>query len=199
MMSNNMKNQQIRLSKYKIIIISIFFLQHAINKPIQAEPITNQKLESKIHYTNIDILNCNKNKIIITSTCINRNKENSAPYCFSQSVAFFNKNKSLSRIQNYKYNQESHSFIYQASCIRARNKFYIKLINSNLGNCSNCEWYDFFSNNGIYIGSSPWLNSVSEDFHRVALTKRNEITFLKAISIHSIDLSTTTRQSKSTN
>lgn len=44
--------------------------------------------------------------------------------------------------------------ITQGRCVRIKNEEIAILGSTNFGNCSACEWFDIFKNNGAYLGST---------------------------------------------
>lgn len=97
--------------------------------------------------------------MVITSTCIS--KEDS--YCFHQNVAFIAKN---GHIKNVGYSQPYRlgdpPFIVSAGCVRVQQQHYVILNNTNLGLCADvCDWQDFFTNRGQYLGSTKGLKGLT--------------------------------------
>lgn len=113
----------------------------------------NQVIRKGAYYANLDRLDCNKHEIVITSTCVANDDFNSDPYCFQQNVAFVNAITRKSRSVSFYYDEDRQKYIYGDICIKSENKYYVELQSSNLGNCTKCEWSDYFSQQGSYIGS----------------------------------------------
>jgi hypothetical protein len=109
-------------------------------------------------YSNTNEFTCNQNKIVITSTCVTKDEFNSDPYCFMQNVAFINSTSNQANSISYYYKNDSQKFVNNARCIESKNKFYVELESGNMGNCKICEWSDYFSESGRYLGSEQGLS-----------------------------------------
>lgn len=143
-------------------------------------------------YANTDVFVCGKKKIVITSTCVAADFENTDPVCFSQSVSFVQIADRQAVSFFYSYEQDEQKFIRSAACLRNKNEFFVVLENANLANCKICEWSDYFSVNGFYIGSSDGLKNKTS-FKKVKLTKHLEKIVLEASRIEEIGLFTIAR------
>lgn len=139
-------------------------------------------------YSNTDKLDCGENSVIITSTCIANDDSNSDPYCFSQTVSFL-KNSMEAVNYSYTYGSLGATFVYEAACLQNSREFYVELGSSSLGSCKTCEWYDFFSDSGVYIGSSEWMKSKTS-FNRKILARNIERKLLHSNRIRDINVTT---------
>ena len=110
-------------------------------------------------FSKISTLDCDQTKVVITSTCINEK----VTYCFHQNVAFIGKN---GHIKNVGYSQPYRlgdpPFIASAGCVKVKQQHYVILNNTNLGLCADvCDWQDFFTNRGQYLGSTKGLKGLT--------------------------------------
>lgn len=140
-------------------------------------------------YVSKDEFLCGKTAIVITSTCISYDVENSDPYCFSQVASFVNVEKRQTKSFFYNYEQDKQVFIYGAACLNDKNKQFVELNSSNLSNCKNCEWSDYFSSDGIYIGSSDSPRTKTS-FNKMKIENHLYDIFLQANRLEEITLST---------
>ena len=69
-------------------------------------------------YANTDVLVCGKETVVITSTCVANDGDNSDPYCFSQNVSFVQIQKRQAVSFFYSYEQDKQKFIYGAACLK---------------------------------------------------------------------------------
>lgn len=135
------------------------------------------KITKDCIYSNTNEFTCNKHKIAITSTCITKDEFNSDPYCFMQNIAFINSTSKQANYISYHYTNDSQKFINNAKCIESKNKFYVELESGNLGNCKICEWSDYFSESGRYLGSEQGLAGKTSFSRR--LIRRKELQRIK--------------------
>lgn len=110
-------------------------------------------------FSKISTLDCNQTKVVITSTCISEED----PYCFHQNVAFVAKS---GHIKNVGYSQPYRlgdpPFIASAGCVKVKQQHYVVLNNTNFGLCADvCDWQDFFTNRGQYLGSTPGVKGLT--------------------------------------
>lgn len=144
-------------------------------------------------YANVDELLCGNEKVLIVSSCSARDRDNSDPYCFAQTVTFLGEKNRVARSYRFQYPVTSNSFVYSAACKASGTKNFIELGSSNLGNCSHCEWFDYFTASGIYIASSPVPNT-ERTFQRRILTKAQEQMVRTADVVQKIELTTVARK-----
>jgi hypothetical protein len=151
---------------------------------------TNPPLTTTGTYFNVDKMDCGGTRLTITTQCIDNNGDNTNPYCHSQTVSFSH-NKNHQTVTHYYSHKASlnQPFIYSVACLKKSNTHYFDLTSSNLGNCKTCEWHDFFSEFGTYIGSSTWVGSTTS-FKRKSITPRNEQILLSAT--HTMEITLTT-------
>lgn len=140
-------------------------------------------------YSNINVLPCGNAKVAITSICVANDTGNSDPYCFSQTAAFVQIQKRQASSVLYAYEEDKQQFIYSAACMNDQDKLYVELNSSNLGNCTDCEWSDYFNIDGSYIGSSD-SPPRKTSFQKIRLTKRFHEIAIRATRTKKINLTT---------
>ncbi len=143
-------------------------------------------------YVNVDELHCGNQNVLIVSSCIARDAYNSDPYCFSQEVTFMSEQSRVTNSYLYKYPPSSSQFAYGATCVATGADYLVELSSSNLGNCAQCEWSDFFTASGKYIASSP-SPKMAGGIKRRLLTKSQERLIRDANVVRKIELTTTAR------
>ncbi len=143
-------------------------------------------------YANVDELRCGNQNVLIVSSCIARDADNSDPYCFSQQVTFMSEKNMVTNSHLYKYQTNSSQFAYGATCIATGSDYLVELSSSNLGNCAQCEWSDFFTASGNYMASSPYPKMAGAIKRRL-LTKSQERLIRDANVVRKVELTTTAR------
>ncbi len=141
-------------------------------------------------------LQCGRTDVVITTTCVQR--EEGLAYCFNQNISFLKKDGDIIRNVNYNAPFESSGGGYQPLitkifCVPMKNKFYLDVGSTIFESCSNCEWSDYFSENGTYLGSTsghyPRTNFkyriASKSFLDAILTVEN--TDLKSVFISRVN------------
>jgi hypothetical protein len=122
-----------------------------------------------------DVLQCADKKIVITTSCLER--EANLSYCFNQNISFIKNGKNGELISNsnfnYSFNNGNQEFISGATCVSDDNKFYVVLSNTNFSNCKICEWADIFSSDGNYMGSTKGMYS-NQSFKRKLISRQLE-------------------------
>lgn len=174
-----------------VLLIGALFPFLSIGNELPSQIINkdaNKTFQGEI-YSNLDKLICGNSPVLITSTCIANDEENSDPYCFSQNVSFVHVKARHAKTFLYKYEEDKQTFIYGATCLKDENNFYIELKSSNLGNCKFCEWNDYFDITGTYIGSTNSLSSKTS-FVKAKLTKRIHAVMSRASRVKEISLTT---------
>ncbi len=110
-------------------------------------------------FSKTSTLDCDQTKVVITSTCINE----TVTYCFHQNVAFIARNGHIKNVgYSQPYRLDDPPFIASAGCVKVKQQHYVVLNNTNFGLCADvCEWHDFFTNHGQYLGSTPGLKGIT--------------------------------------
>jgi hypothetical protein len=184
------------LSQFNRSLLSTLLLCAAME--VYAEQIfetieaTDRVIRKGTYYSNLDRLDCNNHEIVITSTCVANDDFNSDPYCFQQNVAFVNIGSRKSRSASFYYEEDRQKYIYGVSCIKSENKYYVELQSSNLGNCTKCEWSDYFSQQGSYIGSDNGKHAKT-NFRKKIISIIEAKKIRKGISTQKIHMTTISR------
>lgn len=108
-------------------------------------------------FTKATVLQCGETEVVVTTACMDT--ANGGVYCFNQNLAFLNFSKNGEGIyKNISYIHPSDGagspFMADVACIKVGEKYYVRTGSTNFGNCYGCEWSDFFTNRGKYIGST---------------------------------------------
>ncbi len=104
-------------------------------------------------YMTESALHCGELDISIESYC--RFNDNQDGACFLQKLKLRHAGSSKLTEKFYLYENylKDQSMIVQLSCVKGQGKNLLMAESSNLGNCKDCEWHDFFSETGAYLGS----------------------------------------------
>lgn len=75
--------------------------------------------------------------------------------CFLQKVRLrlTSTGKFTEKLYLYEDYLKDRSLITQLACVKGKSKNKVVLNSSNLGNCKVCEWADYFSETGVFLGS----------------------------------------------
>lgn len=151
---------------------------------------TSTPTSQETGYTKQDQLACDDTIVSIASHCVANDTDDSDPYCSRQIVTFKVQGVSQSPAYTFHYAQNAHAFIYGAACLKNDQTSFIELSSSNLGNCAQCEWVDYFASTGAYIASSPAPRE-DRNLNRKLLNKKQKHLFLNSRLIRKIEISTT--------
>lgn len=105
-------------------------------------------------------LACGQTKVVITTTCLGEEDT----YCFHQNVAFVAKSGHIKNVSyGHPFRDGAPPFVPSASCVKVKQQHYVMLAGVNFGLCTSiCEWHDFFTNRGKYLGSTlGWKGATS--------------------------------------
>ncbi len=111
-------------------------------------------------FSKIGTLNCGQAKIVITTTCLGEE----STYCFHQNVAFVAKSGHIKNVSyGHPFRDGSPPFVPSASCVKIKQQHYVMLAGVNFRLCTSiCEWHDFFTHRGQYLGSTlGWKGATS--------------------------------------
>lgn len=109
------------------------------------------------------MLTCGPYRFEAVTTCAGGD-DVAEPYCFKQTFTFGNVSARPYRTITLHYHPKAElsELVTGADCINVESKHYIVLSGTNFGNCrEGCEWLDFFTGNGKYLGSTPNLAKAS--------------------------------------
>lgn len=83
--------------------------------------------------------------------------------CFLQKLNIRHKpsGKEKNKLYLYENYQQDRSLIMSMVCVKARGKDRLVLEASNLGSCKVCEWEDYFSAEGAFLGSSRAIHGAT--------------------------------------
>ncbi|MFZ6709544.1 hypothetical protein [Undibacterium sp. TC9W] len=104
-------------------------------------------------YVNEAKLHCEQLDVKVESYCQLDPRLGGA--CFLQKVQMRHAGtgKVTEKFYLYENYLKDQSMITQLSCVKGHEKNRVILESTNLGNCKRCEWRDFFSDTGDFIGS----------------------------------------------
>lgn len=131
----------------------------------------------KTLFSNINVLNCDRTKVVITTTCGNGKEL----YCFNQNVAFIIETEQESYRQihyDHPYRNGSEPFIYGAACAKFKQKYYVVLDSTDYNNCRDCEWSDVFTSAGQYVWSTRGYKGTTS-FKRKLITYKLFVHFVE--------------------
>jgi hypothetical protein len=102
----------------------------------------------------IAAIQCGESDVIVTSSC-------TSDYCFNQNVTFINRTTRRTRSLNYVHFMQKAAIITisTAACVKAGASNYVLLEQHDGGNCTGCEWFDVFTPDGRYLGTSAGVTS----------------------------------------
>jgi hypothetical protein len=140
-------------------------------------------------YAHVDSLHCGRQDVVVVSSCIARDEDNSDPYCFSQEVTFVDEKYAVTNSIRYAYPTNSNQFVYGAHCLASGGNFIVEMSSSNLGNCAQCEWSDYFTESGKYIASTP-SPKPSSSIKRQLLNKSQHQMIRAASLIRKVEITT---------
>ncbi len=98
-------------------------------------------------------LHCDQLDVSVESYC--QPDENADGACFLQKVKLHHagSGKVTEKFYLYENYLKNQSMIVQLACVKGRDKNKVVLESTNLGNCNGCEWSDYFSDTGSFLGS----------------------------------------------
>jgi len=101
------------------------------------------------------IMRCDDTDIIVTTSCI----PNAETYCFSQSVSFIKRGTNQAATISYPhpFRQGNPAFVMNALCLKVKSDFFVMLESTNFDNCLACAWWDVFTADGTYLGSTTGM------------------------------------------
>lgn len=127
--------------------------------PSKAAPLETNKaaqLDNNLKHSSIRLQQndffCAGSEITVV-TGLTKKYEDTGQSIF-QVVAFITGGKVTEYFLEYANPQSNGSMIVQGRCIHLMDTDIVELSNTNYGNCNDCEWSDFFSHSGAYIGST---------------------------------------------
>lgn len=134
------------------LVVLVICLVMAITPATASD--NNKDIES---YTNVNTISCGST-ITVATTCFE--KMEALPFCHNQTVVLFNPSneKSFGLSYNYTFNDGNQEFIANITCYTHNKERFIVITNTNFGNCRTCEWFDFYSSNGNYLGSTDGVH-----------------------------------------
>ena len=98
------------------------------------------------------VIRCGATDILVTTSCV----PGVSPYCFSQEISLVNRTTRTAATVSYPhpFRNGKEGFVTNLLCLKAGNDFYVMVESSNFSNCLSCAWWDVFSNQGKYLGST---------------------------------------------
>jgi hypothetical protein len=98
-------------------------------------------------------LGCSGTEIRMTTLCL------SGQGCFSQDISFVNRRSSRATTISYPHSVKggNQTFITNVICMKTADSLTIMLESTNFDSCETCAWWDVFTSDGDYIGSSPGM------------------------------------------
>jgi hypothetical protein len=98
------------------------------------------------------VLRCDVADILVTTSCV----PGVSPYCFNQDVSLVNRSTRAAATVSYPhpFRNGKEGFVTNLLCLKAASDFYVMVESSNFENCLSCAWWDVFSNQGKYLGST---------------------------------------------
>jgi hypothetical protein len=111
-------------------------------------------LETKFSVTKA-VVKCGRSDILVTTACI----PNDETYCFSQDVSFVSRgtNQAMTISYPHPFRKGNPTFVMNALCLKAESEFFVMLESTNFDNCLACAWWDVFTADGIYLGSTAGM------------------------------------------
>jgi hypothetical protein len=119
------------------------------------------------------MLPCGPHRFELVTTCAFA--DNADSHCFRQALTFGTADGTSHRTMTIHYPKvkRGDEFVIGAFCVADRSRHYVVLQGSNFGSCSEgCEWYDFFTSDGRYLGSTTHI-ARSSSFKRRDIFKRH--------------------------
>jgi hypothetical protein len=101
------------------------------------------------------VLKCDVIDILVMTTCI----PNEVAYCFRQDVSFVGRGANAATTISYPhpFRKGNEAFVTNALCMAADKGFYVMLESTNFDNCLTCTWWDVFTHQGQYLGSTQGI------------------------------------------
>ena len=109
---------------------------------------------SSDEYTNVVSFTCTATQLEVQTTC-QRGRDGEPPNCRPQRIEFSTKKntKNISAPTS-KVNERYPASIFRIRCLKNKSRYIAALDSTNYGNCKNCEWSDYYSISGVFIGSN---------------------------------------------
>lgn len=113
-----------------------------------------QTAEKTTAYITETSLHCGEASLNVETYCEPDERLDAA--CFLQRLKFKQSKtgKEATKLYLYENYKQDMSLVTELSCVKGRDKNKIVLSSTNLGNCETCEWEDYFSTDGVFLGSN---------------------------------------------
>jgi hypothetical protein len=101
-------------------------------------------------------LRCGKHRISLTTSC-HEQQEDDTPLCPSQEMHV--EGTGANKVTEYRHqiNGGDQDYVTEAACFEKGEAAYLVLSGTNFGNCAGCEWEDFYTPDGRYLGSTAGI------------------------------------------
>jgi hypothetical protein len=118
--------------------------------------VAQQASSSDDAFSKKQSLHCADYTVDVQTWCSGPREEGNCP---DQTVHFTGSGGTRTiRYHHHRERFSDQSFVASINCSKVDGKFYVLLESTNFGNCNNCEWYEVFSPDGTYIGSTPGMS-----------------------------------------
>jgi hypothetical protein len=101
------------------------------------------------------VLKCDVIDILVMTSCI----PHEVAYCFRQDVSFVGRGANAATTISYPhpFRKGNEAFVTNVLCLAADRNFYVMLESTNFDNCLTCTWWDVFTHQGKYLGSTQGI------------------------------------------
>jgi hypothetical protein len=106
-------------------------------------------------WTSEDSMTCGDSRVVVATACI---EEDDEPWCASQQLTVTGPGGKRETAYRYSLKDRIQPFITGAACYKKGKEALIILQRTNFGNCRGCEWSDFYTADGRYLGSNDGMN-----------------------------------------
>ena len=150
--------------RYQFLILAMAALCAAPAWPQSQTGASPKPHEAREHWESKTAIDCGDTHVELRTFC--EDKEEDLPYCPVQQATFSSPGHSRTVRNAYQFNEGAQQFIVGIACYKDARGQVVEMSKTNFANCSICEWSDFYTADGSYLGSTEGLNENESIRHR---------------------------------
>lgn len=119
-------------------------------------------------------LDCGEAYVEVETHCLPHGWDGSAGHCKSQKLTIKTRSRTIRQTLLYPDTPGIQSLVVGISCLSDDKTTVIEFSSTDFANCGVCEWSDFYSTSGIYLGSTREKFGATNFKYREISTSRRE-------------------------